>query len=157
MIRAILACDDNWGIGKNGTLPWPHNPADQKWFKECTINSTVVMGKTTWDDPDMPKPLPKRRNVVITSGDAPGAHVVTDMASAKKMLPQMDLEEDVWIIGGARLVSGLLAYIDEIWLSRIKGIYDCDTFLPRELIESTFTLHLSEQQGDVYIDKWRSY
>jgi len=88
VIRAILACDDNWGIGKNGTLPWPHNPADQKWFKECTINSTVVMGKTTWDDPDMPKPLPKRRNVVITSGDAPGAHVVTDMASAKKMYPK---------------------------------------------------------------------
>ena len=157
MIRAILACDDNWGIGKNGTLPWPHNPADQKWFKECTINSIVVMGKTTWDDPDMPKPLPKRKNVVVTSGEAPGAHVVGDIQSIKKLLPQMDLQEDVWIIGGARLVSSLLAYIDEIWLSRIKGVYDCDTFLPRDLIESTFTLHVSEQQGDVYIDKWRSY
>jgi dihydrofolate reductase len=157
VIRAILACDDNWGIGKNGTLPWPHNPADQKWFKECTVDSTVVMGKTTWDDPDMPKPLPKRKNVVVTSTDAPGAHIVTDLISAKKMLPQMDLEQDVWIIGGARLVSSLLAYIDEFWLSRIPGTYDCDTFLPKDLIETSFYLHLSEKKDGVYIEKWRAY
>ena len=37
MIKAILACDGNWGIGKDGGMPWPHNSADLKWFKEKTI------------------------------------------------------------------------------------------------------------------------
>jgi dihydrofolate reductase len=62
---------------------------------------------------------------------------------------------DVWVIGGAQLVNGLLPYIDEIWLSRIKGTYDCDTFLPRDLIETTYELYSSELDGEVYVDKWR--
>ena len=66
MIRAILACDEDWGIGKAGTLPWPHNPADLKWFKETTSGGVVAMGKATWDS--LPnKPLPNRNNIVITS------------------------------------------------------------------------------------------
>ena len=48
-VKAILACDADWGIGKDGNLPWPHNPADLKWFKQSTLNHTVVMGKATWD------------------------------------------------------------------------------------------------------------
>jgi dihydrofolate reductase len=44
IIKAILACDEQWGIGKDGDLPWPRNPADLKWFKESTLNDTVVMG-----------------------------------------------------------------------------------------------------------------
>ena len=42
MIKAILACDDEWGIGKDGDLPWPHNPADLKWFKKNTINCCLL-------------------------------------------------------------------------------------------------------------------
>ncbi len=64
MIRAILACDQDWGIGKDGDLPWPHNPADLKWFKESTLDSTVVMGKTTWDSLPV-KPLPNRQHIVV--------------------------------------------------------------------------------------------
>ena len=65
MIKAILACDEEWGIGKDGDLPWPHNSADLKWFKDNTVNGIVVMGKSTWDS--LPrKPLPKRKNIVVT-------------------------------------------------------------------------------------------
>ena len=66
MIRAILACDENWGIGKSGALPWPHNPADLKWFKASTLNHTIVMGKATWDSLPV-KPLSNRVNVVVSS------------------------------------------------------------------------------------------
>ena len=60
MIKAILACDDEWGIGKNGDLPWPHNPADLRWFKNNTLNSVIVMGKSTWDSlPRKPLPIGK--------------------------------------------------------------------------------------------------
>ena len=154
-IRAIFACDENWGIGKAGTLPWPHNAPDQRWFKECTLNSVVVMGKTTWSDPDMPKPLPKRQNVVVTSGSAPGAHVVADMKSFLKILPQMKTEgKQIWVIGGAKLFESLIPYIDEVWLSRIEGVYDCDTFLPGDAIIDNYSLIEGTVTEDLYIEKW---
>ena len=153
MIRAILACDDDWGIGKDGDLPWPHNPADLKWFKEKTSGSVVVMGGETWRS--LPrKPLPNRENVVITRRDDIEADVVVDMKSALKILPQMNFTNDIWIIGGAQIVKSLLPYIDEVWLSRISGTYNCDTFLPRSLIEELFTLTTSEKQNDVYVEVW---
>ena len=68
MIKAILACDQDWGIGKDGDLPWPHNTEDLKWFKESTIGGVVVMGKSTWNS--LPrKPLPNRKNIIITSSE----------------------------------------------------------------------------------------
>ena len=157
MIRAILACDQEWGIGKAGTLPWTHNSADLKWFKECTTGGVVAMGKATWDS--LPnKPLPNRNNIVVTSSkddyNGGGYHYVK-FETAKTELVNMDKLQDVWIIGGAKLVDGLLHIIDEIWLSRIPGTYDCDTFLPRNIIETTYSLYSSQREGDVYVDKWR--
>ena len=66
-MKAIFAVDANFGIGKNGTLPWPKNKDDFAWFREHTLGKTIVMGRRTWDDPAFPKPLPKRTNVVVTS------------------------------------------------------------------------------------------
>ncbi len=157
MIRAILACDEKWGIGKAGTLPWPHNPADLKWFKECTLNSTVVMGKATWDDPDMPKPMPRRHNVIVSSTMRENSHERIEVVRPdiyKSRCVTMSKTDDVWIIGGARLITDSLDIIDEIWLSQIKGTYDCDTFLPVTLIQELFTLTSSQREGELYIDKW---
>ena len=156
MIKAILACDADWGIGKAGTLPWPHNPADLKWFKECTTGGVVAMGKSTWDS--LPrKPLPNRNNIVITSStqdkDKGGYHYIK-FDNARVELTNMSKLQDVWIIGGAQLVEGLLSIIDEIHLSQIHGSYDCDTFLPRTLIEEQFTLTDSGIRDEVYVDVW---
>jgi len=157
VIRAILACDDDWGIGKDGGLPWPNNPADLKWFKENTTGGVVAMGKATWDS--LPnKPLPNRNNIVVTSDESDyngGGYHYVKFDTAKVELVNMDKLQDVWIIGGAKLVEGMLNIIDEIWLSRIQGTYNCDTFLPRDLIETTFELYTSEREGDVYVDRWR--
>ena len=65
MIRAILAADKDWGIGKDGTMPWPHNTDDLKWFRDCTLDSTVIMGRKTWDSLPI-QPLPNRKNAVVT-------------------------------------------------------------------------------------------
>lgn len=161
MIRAILACDDDWGIGKDGDLPWPHNPADLKWFKQCTDGGVVVMGRKTWES--LPrKPLPNRINYVVTSdpnieegyyGRFSSKNV--DNAIRTIIEDRIKPTPDIWIIGGAQLVESCLTVVDEIWLSRIKGTYDCDTFLPRAIIETTFELFSSELEGDVYVNKWR--
>ena len=158
MIRAILACDDDWGIGKNGDLPWPHNPADLKWFKEKTTGGVVAMGKATWDS--LPtKPLPNRNNIIVTSSemDKNGPYHFLTFDQAPAHLKSMAKLQDVWVIGGAQLVNGLLSIIDEIWLSRINGTYNCDVFLPRDIIETTFSLVSSEKEGDIYVDKWRAH
>ena len=153
MIRAILACDENWGIGKSGALPWPHNPADLKWFKASTLNHTIVMGKATWDSLPV-KPLPNRVNVVVSSSDILAKVDVLSITDLRRRLSSMDTEQDVWIIGGARLIEGMMDYIDEFHLSQIKGNYNCDTFLPSTLIQENYSLTSSQFQGDVYVDVW---
>ena len=153
MIRAILACDENWGIGKSGALPWPHNPADLKWFKASTLNHTIVMGKATWDSLPV-KPLPNRVNVVVSSSNILAKVDVVSISDLRRRLSSMDTDQDMWIIGGARLIEGMMDYIDEFHLSQIKGNYNCDTFLPSTLIQENYSLTSSQFQGDVYVDVW---
>ena len=157
-IRAILACDEDWGIGRNGDLPWPPNSADLKWFKDNTIGDVVVMGKTTWDSlPEKSKPLPNRNNVIVTSSERrePGPFHFMEFDTALGVLPQMNLLQNVWIIGGAQLVEGMIDLIEEMWLSRIEGFYDCDTHLPKDLIKEQYSLVESKSEGGVNIEIWR--
>ena len=142
MIKAILACDNAGGVSKNGTLPWPHNSTDLKWFKENTAGHIVVMGSTTWEDPDMPRPLPKRTNVLVTTrkDDYPGADVYLtgELNNELKHLEYVNEGVITWVIGGPNIVEQTLGVIDEFYLSRIPGAYACDTFLPLKKIESLF-------------------
>lgn len=155
MIKAILACDEEWGIGKDDDLPWPINMNDLQWFKRNTLDTAIVMGRNTWDSLPV-KPLPKRKNLVVSQTAQPQPNVeVVKPDIFKSRLHILAEEMPVWIIGGAHLIETSLDIIDEIWLSRIQGVYNCDTFLPRTVIELTFELFSSQQEGEVYIDKWR--
>ena len=155
MIKAILACDDAWGMGKDGGLPWPNNPADLKWFKEMTLNGTVVMGRRTWESLPL-KPLPNRKNIVVSNTMKQQKNIeIVRSDIYKSMMDLLSKNDNTWIIGGCHLIENSLPIIDEFWFSRISGTYDCDTFLPRTLIELTFELYSSQLEGDVYIDKWK--
>ena len=151
MINAILACDDNWGIGKNGDLPWPKNSADLKWFKETTKNRAVVMGKGTWNS-GMPKPLPNRRNIIITNNPIDGFECYT-LEEFKSMCYL--IQQDVWIIGGAALLENTLDIVEEIWLSRIRGVYDCDTYLPKDKILAKFEMYEHYFDGTLTTEKYK--
>jgi dihydrofolate reductase len=151
MIHAILACDENWGIGYKGDLPWPKNPADLKWFKDTTTNNAVVMGRGTWEG-RMPKPLPNRRNIVITNNPITGVECYTlDQFKSMYSLTQ----QDTWIIGGAALLESTLDIVEEIWLSRIQGVYTCDTFLPKGKILEKFELYERYFDGELTTEKYR--
>jgi len=156
LIRAILAHDANWGIGKNGDLPWPKNSEDMKWFKETTSGDVVIMGRNTWDSLPF-KPLPNRTNVIVTTQDIKGAlgNIVVDMRSLLKILPQIKFaNKDIWVIGGAQLVEGMMPYIDELWLNNVQGDYNCDTFLPKEQITEQFSAASWEVKSFGTITKW---
>ena len=154
MIKAILACDEQWGIGKNGTLPWPKNSADLKWFKQQTIGQVVIMGRRTWEAEGMPKPLPGRINIVVSSNGIidEGPNYTTTLEQLPSILS--NYKEDKWVIGGANLVENYIENIDELHLSRIEGNWKCDTFLPQKLIIGNFTLQEVQNDRELNIEKW---
>lgn len=156
-INAILACDDKGGIGKNNTLPWPHNSKDLQWFKSNTSNGIVIMGSSTWVSEGMPKPLPNRRNIVITSrpDDFPGAHdyIETMICEEIKLINNIT-DEPVWIIGGASIIEQTLGIIDRFYLSRIPGDYNCDTFIPIRKIKTLFDCTYTQDDEGVKFEIW---
>jgi len=154
LIRAIFACDRENGIGKTGTLPWAHNSEDLRWFKKCTDGDVVIMGRRTWNDHKMPKPLPNRYNIVISSQNIPaGPNVV--LHSVKSVEQHIkEFNQDIWIIGGKHTFDELMYMCEEVWISRIDGYYDCDTHL-NDL--SDFELYYKSYDVDkcLRIEKYR--
>lgn len=139
MIRAIFACDSQGGISKNGVMPWPRNQSDLQHFRSLTTGSVVVMGRNTWEAVDMPSPLPKRTNIVVTTNqnyNATGATVISQ--NIPEYLTSLSKSNTVFVIGGANLFTQLIDQIQVLHLTRISGNYDCDTFLPLDQIQEKF-------------------
>lgn len=159
MIKAILACDDAGGVSKDGTIPWPNNSTDLQWFKNNTAGHVVVMGSTTWEDPHMPRPLPNRHNVVVTSRPDyyhdVQSYINGNLIEEIKILEKHNPGLITWIIGGPKIIEQTLDIIDEFYLSRIPGNYDCDTFLPLDKIEDKFNLNWQEAHPDVMFQIWK--
>jgi len=157
-IKAILACDDTGGVSKGGTLPWPNNSTDLKWFKENTAGHVVVMGSTTWDDPYMPRPLPNRVNVLVTS--RPSHHnranhyIDGDLTLSIPRIAEKYPGLITWVIGGPNIIEQTLGVIDEFYISRIPGDFDCDTHLPLKKIETLFNLTTVIHETGVTFEIW---
>lgn len=152
MIRAIFAADIRNGIGKNNTLPWPHNSEDLQWFKTNTIGSVVVMGRNTWEDPKMPKPLPNRYNIVVSKSFIPEGPnmIVQDSSNLGDILK--GFSQDVWIIGGATLLKSTKHLCSEIWISRINKDYGCDTYIDL----TGFTIFDNYETNTLMIEKYNN-
>ena len=161
MIKAILACDDKGGVSKDGTLPWPHNSTDLQWFKNNTAGHVVVMGSTTWEDSHMPRPLPKRTNVLVTTrmskyiNPRPDAYITGDLNVHLKALENQHPSLITWVIGGPNIVEQSLGIIDEFYISRIPGDYNCDTFLPLGKINALFECTWTEEHPGVTFEIWK--
>jgi dihydrofolate reductase len=97
-------------IGAGGTIPWRY-PGDLKRFKRLTLGSTVVMGRATFESMRS-RPLPQRRNVVVTSRalDVPGVEAVRSIDEALALAG----DGDVWFIGGARIYAEAMKDVDVI-------------------------------------------
>lgn len=147
MIRAILACDARGGIARNGIMPWPRNKKDLQHFSKLTRDQIVVMGRGTWEAEDMPTPLPNRVNAIVSSN--PKLHaadsgidfqIVDEVADNLHNLDDTNPDIDVFVIGGAKLFTSVIDEIEILHLTRIAGNFDCDTFIPLDLIKEKFDL-----------------
>ena len=145
MIKAIMAVDDNGGISKGSSMPWPKNSNDLKWFKKNTLNQVVVMGRKTWEDPFMPTPLKDRENVLITTKDHsfyPGANVYlkNDIFNEILKLEKKYLDKHICIIGGPEVIRQTFDLFKEFYLTRIYGNFNCDKFIDIKKITNTMSL-----------------
>jgi dihydrofolate reductase len=129
-ISLIAAVGRRGELGKNNQLLW-HLPQDMVHFKETTRGATVVMGRKTWDSiPKKFRPLPGRRNLVISKQkdfQATGAQVVGSVQAA---LDALQPEEKAFVIGGAQIYAAFLPYAHELVLTEIDHAFDADTFFP---------------------------
>jgi dihydrofolate reductase len=127
MIASFFSVDQKGGLGNKGSLPWPNDPEDMKWFKETTKDHIVVMGRRTWDDPKMPKPLPNRINAVITNRYIPGVHNIKgDIVEGIKRLRDYWPNKNIFIIGGAELIEQTKDLCDFAYIAHRKGAYYTD-------------------------------
>lgn len=129
MVHILLACTLKGGIGYQHKIPW-YIPDDLKLFKQLTLNKTVVMGRKTWDSlPNSVKPLPHRKNVIISSkltvDNIEDVVVVNSLESALKSYP------DAIYIGGAQIYNTLIDknLVTSANITFVHNSYECDTFV----------------------------
>jgi dihydrofolate reductase len=129
MINALFAVDSYGGMGFHGTMPWPHNSADLENFKELTTGHVVVMGRRTWDDKNMPKPLPGRITYVATNSTFLQNTGVIKGNIKEELLKIEKHHKDkiIWVIGGPDLLMQCDGIIDRIYLTHYRGSYKIDT------------------------------
>ena len=138
-IHLIWAQDENGGIGKNEQLPW-HISEDLKNFKRLTLNSTILMGRKTWESLPF-KPLPKRRNVVLSSQKRTDVESYPSIKNCLSVL-EGDGIERVFVIGGAQIYSEFFPLADELHITKVNEIVaGIDTYFPIKFdeIEANFT------------------
>ena len=125
MICTIFATDPMGTFGNRGTLPWPMDPEDMSWFREHTANQIVVMGRRTWDDPKMKKPLPDRINCVVSSRPIEGYSTVRRLSGDyKKQIQELQVlcpTKNIFILGGPDLIMDCKDLIDYAYITHRKG------------------------------------
>ena len=129
MISLIAAIGKNNELGRGNTLLW-HMPADMKHFRDTTALHAVVMGRKTFES--IGKPLPNRRNVVITR-DAnykqKGVEIAHSLAGALDLFP--DKKEEIFIIGGAEIYKQTMPIADKLYITHIDAEdSEADSFFP---------------------------
>ena len=131
MTVALVAAIARGGvIGRDGGIPW-HIPEDVAHFKAVTTGHAVVMGRKTWESlPERFRPLPDRRNVVVTRDDGWNASGVERAGSVEEALDALRDVERVFVIGGAAIYAAALPYADELVLTEVDLDVDGDTFFP---------------------------
>lgn len=116
-------------IGADGGMPWSV-PEDLARFRELTMGSPVIMGRRTWESfPDRFRPLPGRRNIVVTSQDGWHADGAERAASLDDALALAG-EGTVWVIGGGRLFAEAIDRADVLEVTELDLDVDGDTFAP---------------------------
>ncbi|MEX1166708.1 MAG: dihydrofolate reductase [Hydrogenophaga sp.] len=129
-LHLIYARASNGVIGKDNGLPW-HLPEDLAHFKRTTLGCPVIMGRKTWDSlPPKFRPLPGRRNIVLSRDSAWQAEGALHATSLEAALAHCAPDSDVWVIGGAQIYAHALPLATSVVVTEIARSFDGDAFAP---------------------------
>ena len=149
-LTAIVAMTPSHVIGRGGDLPW-HLPEDLKFFKRTTSGHPIVMGRKTYES--IGRPLPKRRNIVLTRDPAWSAPGVETITSPEQLNALEDLGDTVFIIGGAEIYQAFMPHLDELLVSHVFAEHEGDTFFPA--FEAGFpNSETIERHEDFEVRRW---
>lgn len=121
-VSIVVAMSRNNIIGFQNRLPW-HLPADLKYFKQLTLNKTIVMGRKTFES--IGRPLPQRENIILSrqSISFEGCKVISN-------LKELSFEKEIMIIGGAQIYTLALPLVTDLYITWVDGDFEGDTFFP---------------------------
>ena len=131
-LKLIACIDEERGLGREGRL-LVSLPEDMARFRQLTMGGVLIMGRKTMES--LPGPLPGRRNLVLSrslAGAREGFEVIRSLGELWQRLGELQLHgaRDLWCIGGAEVYKLLLPYTGEAYITRVKGTYGADAFLP---------------------------
>lgn len=149
-LTIVVATDANRGIGINNTLPW-RLPEDLAHFKRTTLGHPVIMGRKTFES--IGRPLPNRRNIVVTRNPQwrhEGVEAVASLDAAIALVGDVP----ACIIGGAQIYAEALPRTGRLIVTEIGKTFDCDAFFPaidlQQWQEVARERHHSDQNGFDY-------
>lgn len=147
-IIAIYAISENGVIGKDNDLPW-RLPADMKHFMRSTLGKTIIMGRLSFESIDC-KPLPRRRNIIITRQEnyqAVGAEVANSLEAAIELAKD---QEEIWITGGAGVYEEAIekGYVDRIIETLVHAEVDGDVTMKRPKMDQWEIVGVDAHQAD---------
>ena len=140
-MKAIVAVDEHWGIGKGGKLLCPLS-ADLRRFKTLTLGHPVILGRKTLSTFPGGRPLPGRRNLILSRDpafQAAGAEIFSDREALLAAAP-----DDSIVIGGESIYKMLLDVCDTVWVTRIFRTFDADARFPDLDSDPAWTASASE-------------
>lgn len=150
IVSLVAAAGLDDGIGKDGRMPW-HLPADLRHFKRLTLGKPVIMGRRTLES--IGRPLPERRNLVITRDRSFRTPGVEACHSLEEALALAEPASEVMIVGGGEIYRMAWPRADRIYLTRVHLQTSADTFFPevepREWREASREEHRADGNNPV--------
>ena len=128
-MKTIVCVDNNWGIGSANDLLY-HIPDDMKFFKEMTMNKTIIMGRKCFES--LPGLLPNRKHIILSNNKnykINNALIMNDFNTVLDYIKNTD--EECFIIGGAKIYDLFLPYCNKLYITEIDESSDADVYFPK--------------------------
>lgn len=161
-MKAIVAVDNEWGIGKDGDLLF-RIKEDMKFFKETTLGKVVVMGRKTFESLPNKQPLKNRINLVVTSDKTLESYdnvIFGDMDKINEEIKKYDTN-DIFIIGGASIYKQFIHRCDTVYVTHNEATYNADTYMPNLAFEGfqpkqVLDMGYIDRERDIcwFIEEW---
>jgi len=144
-IAIIVATDNNRLIGKDNDLPWKLS-ADLQYFKRVTMGKPLIMGRKTHES--IGRPLPGRKNIIITRDAAFSAEGCVVVNSIDAALAECGEADEVMVMGGASLYEQFLPRANKLYLTQVHADLEGDTWFPDWQVEQWNELDREDHQAD---------